>query len=120
MNLDEPRPRSSSDPAALEYAETVKLLATALRGAHLIASSVDLEEMERQLQRAHDVGPIIDPTAYRDALGTRQLEMQAVLVRWCAQTIRACAELERLVAGGTLGRVARGPLGKNAPRGGGS
>jgi len=87
------------------YRADVHRLATTLSTAHLLLDGIDLEAIARALARADSVGWALDPTAYRAALDSGQLDAQRELVRWARDTRSSWARLHRLAAGLLLGAL---------------
>jgi hypothetical protein len=70
-----------ADPKVLEYQAAVRIaaLAAALLQEH------DLPELLRAIDHSHAVGPILDPTLYREKAGAMELDrelLDAALPLW--------------------------------------
>lgn len=74
-----------------EYRAMVRAISDALHAATLVVGKYDLHGLRAQLEHADSVGPILDPTAWRDANASGLLESQSVLLAWAEQT-RAAGE----------------------------
>jgi hypothetical protein len=84
-----------------QYSADVRQLTGALAIAHSMSAHLDLEAMARSLERADSIGVMLDPTAWRRANDTGQLEALRELVHWAKATRAAHAKIrtfaERLV-----------------------
>ncbi|HAJ45604.1 MAG TPA: hypothetical protein DCL54_03370 [Alphaproteobacteria bacterium] len=75
--------------------DTIELAKQALMMAHHMLSQYDWKAWIEECQRAHSVGHILHPTAYRDALFSGRLESNEAFAR-AAHTF--VSELNRLAA----------------------
>lgn len=90
-----------------DYRADVRQLTGALVLAKNASATVDLDAIARSLERADALGVMLDPTSWRRANDSGQLEALRELVRWARKTRAAHAKLqafaERLLAAESSG-----------------
>jgi hypothetical protein len=73
--------------------DTIELAKQALMMAHHMLSQCDWDRWVEECQRAHSIGHIMDPTAYRNALHSGRLESNEAFARAAQTFVRTLNDL---------------------------
>lgn len=89
----------SDNEKASDYGKVKDLRSAmeAAKSAYALLSIFDFDFVIEQAERAHAVGPIVDPTKYHEALGDKRLDHQIEIAGACRKLVRTFDRIRKEV-----------------------